>query len=177
MKSLLNPGATQADIDELEQMIGKKLPADFVEFYMIRDGQEEGEERLAMIQGQYLLPVKWITRAWNSKKEIMDQMSREGEYNDITSDPEDGIKNDWWNPYWIPFTYDGSGNNICIDLDPAPGGDYGQVISWFHDSGFRELYASSFEDYIDFYLAGLKRGNYVFIKGVGLNDREFGEEY
>lgn len=175
MLSLLHTGVEQNDIDELEKVIGKKLPADFVESYLIHNGQEEGEERLTLIQGQYLLPVKWIIKGWKTRKEIMEQILRETGDNQVTSDPEDGIKDDWWNPFWIPFTYDGSGNNICIDLDPAPGGTYGQVITWYHDSGYRELYADSFEDYLDFYIAGLERGKYVFIKDVGLNDKEFSE--
>jgi molybdopterin molybdotransferase len=49
---------------------------------------------------------------------------------DYTSEPEGSILGDeWWRLAWIPFCGDGGGNHLCVDLDPAPGGTAGQVIT------------------------------------------------
>jgi cell wall assembly regulator SMI1 len=96
----------------------------------------------------------------------------DGIFDDNISDPEDGVKNDWWNPLWVPFTFDGSGNHTCIDLDPAPNGSVGQVIRMWHDAPCGELYASSFTEYISNYILGIETGKYVYAKGWGLVDKE-----
>jgi molybdopterin molybdotransferase len=57
------------------------------------------------------------------------------------------VRSDWWNPCWIPFTHDGGGNHLCLDLDPAAGGAGGQVITLWHDGGARALAGSSFGEW------------------------------
>jgi cell wall assembly regulator SMI1 len=57
------------------------------------------------------------------------------------------VRDDWWNPRWIPFTHDGGGNHLCLDLDPAEGGAVGQVISMWHDSGERAVQGHSFGEW------------------------------
>src|ERR1051325_4380886 len=84
----------------------------------------------------------------------------------------DGIKDDWWNSFWIPFTHDGAGNHICIDLDPTPNGKYGQIIRMWPDSPDRELYASSFSEYISNYISDLEKDEVVYAKNWGLVEKD-----
>lgn len=42
--ALLNPGATQEDIHKLETIVGRKLPADFIAFYQVYNGQDENKD-------------------------------------------------------------------------------------------------------------------------------------
>ncbi len=166
--SHINPGATQAEIDKLEKLINKKLPEDFVNFYRIHNGQDEKKGREALIDSEELMPIDGIIGQWQCWKSLLD----DGTFEDATSDPDDGVKNDWWNPLWIPFTFDGSGNHICIDLDPATNGNVGQVMRMWHDSAYRDLYATSFSTYISTYITGLENGKYIYAKGWGLVDKD-----
>ncbi len=166
--TLLNPGATQDDITKLELVIGKKLPADFVQFYLLCNGQDEQKGVQGLIDSEELLSINSIIDQWHAWKELLDNRIFEDEDGPFTSKPDSGVKNDWWNPFWIPFTHDGSGNHICIDLDPAPGGHFGQVIRMWHDSAERELYAGSFSDYFGNYVAGVDAGEFVCVEKWGL---------
>ena len=68
----------------------------------------------------------------------------------IACEPEGPIKPDeWWRLGWIPFCGDGGGNHLCVDVDPARGGNPGQVISMWHDDGARALIARSLTDFIE----------------------------
>ncbi|WP_156441033.1 SMI1/KNR4 family protein [Burkholderia sp. ABCPW 14] len=51
----------------------------------------------------------------------------------MTSETDQVIKDDWYNLKWIPFTHDGSGIRLCLNLDPAEGGTLGQVVRIWHD--------------------------------------------
>lgn len=170
---VLNDGAVQADIDRLEALINKKLPEDFVQFYKIRNGQDEEKGREGLIDAEEWMSIKGIICQWECWKGLLDDRV----FEDSTSEPDEGVKNDWWNPLWIAFTYDGSGNHICIDLDPAPGGTVGQVMRMWHDAGDRPVYARSFTEYMCNYITGLETGEYVYAKDWGLvhKDSPFNE--
>lgn len=90
----------------------------------------------------------------------------------ITSDPDPGIKNDWWNPKWIPITADGCGDNFCIDMDPAEAGRAGQIISMWHDAGWREIKSNSFENWIIQYASDPKSGKYIYEEQLGVWEKE-----
>jgi cell wall assembly regulator SMI1 len=91
----LNEGATQADIDKLETIIHKKLPVDFVDFYKIHNGQDYTTE--ALIKAELLLSVNGVIDQWQCWESLLDQFEKYGN----TSDPDKGIKNNWWNSLWI----------------------------------------------------------------------------
>jgi cell wall assembly regulator SMI1 len=117
-----------------------------------------------------LLSIDEIIRQWEKWDSLLEQFHDEdGPY---TSDPDEGVKNSWWNPLWVPFTHDGSGNHICIDLDPDTKGTWGQVIQMWHDSGYRQLYANSFTAWLDDYIKGLETGKFVYAKDWGLVDKD-----
>ncbi len=166
----LNPGATQEDIERLEDCIGMTLPADFVEFYKIHNGQVEGSE--GFIDSEELMDIDDIIGGSNFWKGLLDSRTFEDDGRQFTSDPDDGVKNNWWNPLWVPFTHDYSGDHICLDLDPTPYGNFGQVIQMRHDSGYRDLYASTFTKWFENYVTGLENGKYVYAKDWGLVDKD-----
>jgi cell wall assembly regulator SMI1 len=169
---LLNPGASQADIDKLETLIGKKLPDDFIEFYKIHNGQQQiGCD--GIIDSEFLLSIDDIINQWECWQSLLEsgQFQDAGEF--MTSEPDKGIKNDWWNSLWVPFTYNNSGDHICIDLDPTSDGNFGQVMHMWHDSGNRDLYANSFTEWISNYIIGLEIGKYVYEEGLGVASAEY----
>ena len=95
-----------------------------------------------------MLSFNRIIDEWRVWKDLLDSKAFEDTSGPYTSLPENGIKNNWWNPLWIPITYDGSGNHYCLDLDPEKDGSYGQIIRMWHDDPQRSIEASSFKEWI-----------------------------
>lgn len=161
LTSELNPPASKEKIDNLEKIIGVKLPQEFVEFLMIHNGQNRDSEGL--INTEEFLSTERIIEEWNVWKELLDK----GDFNDSESEPYRGIKKDWWNSKWIPITYDGHGNHYCIDLAPTSNGTSGQIIRMWHDSPERGLIAESFLDWVNKYVKDLEKGQYVYSEDWG----------
>lgn len=162
----LNEGVTDKKIASVEKTIGKALPEDFKQFYKVHNGEIENGQGILL--GEEFLSVERIIEEWNIWKDLLDNKEFIEDGVAIESEPDAGIKNNWWNPFWIPFTYDGSGNNICIDLDPSQDGNYGQIIRMWHDDATRELLANNFTEWIRAYTDDLEKGNYVFSDDYGV---------
>ncbi|MEM6300080.1 MAG: SMI1/KNR4 family protein [Bacteroidota bacterium] len=157
----LNAPVSEAEVVKLEQVIDGNLPKEYIEFLRIHNGQKYDSEGL--IDTEELLSTERIIEEWSVWKELLD----EDDFNDSQSEPDKGIKSDWWNPKWIPITYDGNGNHYCIDLDPSESGTSGQIIRMWHDSAERELIASSFKEWISDYVNNLEDGQYVYSEDWG----------
>lgn len=134
----LNPPANDADIKLLEQKLGIQLPADFVECLNVHNGQRGKADWL--FSGSEFLSSQRILDEWTTWKNLFGS----GEFDDAVADPEFGIQPFWWCSKWIPFTYNGAGDHLCLDLAPASGGTAGQVITLWHDDGTRKKKADSF---------------------------------
>ncbi len=152
----LQPGASDQEIVQLEQQLGVTLPEDYKTFLQICDGQSDESE--AGFYGGELLSVQSVESKWDRRKKQLDSNAFEG----ISSEPDQGIRADWWNPHWIPFTYDEGGNHLCLDLEPADGGTNGQVITWWHDTSDREVRFPSFTVWLERVLNGVETGEIVF---------------
>jgi len=163
----LNPGVTDKKIQSIEKIIGKTFPEDFKSFYKIHNG--ENSHGYGIMKGEEFLSMERILEEWNVWKELLDTNSFTNDEDDIfVSDPDTGIKNNWWNTHWIPFTYDGSGNHICIDLDPSDEGNYGQIIRMWHDDSTRELLANSFTEWINEFADQIINQEYIFSDDYGV---------
>lgn len=134
----LAPPATDTEIILLEQALGIQLPADFVACLKIHNGQHGNSHGL--FDDAEFLSTSRILQEWQIWKGLLDS----GDFDDAESHPESGIRPLWWSPGWIPFTYNGAGDHLCLDLDPAGEGTRGQIITLWHDDGAREKQADSF---------------------------------
>ncbi len=134
----LNHPATDAEIRELEQKLGVTLPADFVACLKVHNGQKGGADWL--FSGSEFLSSRRILDEWVIWKDLLDG----GDFDGAEAESGAGIQPVWWSPKWIPFTYNGAGDQLCLDLDPATGGRSGQVITLWHDDGARKKKADSF---------------------------------
>jgi cell wall assembly regulator SMI1 len=153
----LNPGATEEELALLSETVTAALPEDFQAFYRIHNGQSEMADYL--IDGEELLSTARIIAEWTVWNEGISNGQIAGK-----SKPDEGIRDHWWNPLWIPVTYDGSGNHYCLDLDPAEGGQWGQIIRMWHDDPRRELIAPSFGEWMEQYVTATEAGEYVFLE-------------
>ena len=152
----LNPGATDAELAELSSTIGVELPADFLAFYRIHNGQRSGGSNL--FDGEELLSTDRMLDEWG----VWHKLLVSGDFAGSYSEPPAGVRNDWWSPGWLPLTYDGAGNHWCLDVAPAAGGTYGQIIRMWHDDTERPLAATSFREWLTRYVIELEAGAYAF---------------
>jgi cell wall assembly regulator SMI1 len=106
-----------------------------------------------------------ILDEWSVWKDLLDDGTFTEDGNVFTAEPDDGIKSNWWNPAWIPFTYNGAGDHLCLDLDPADGGAYAQIIRMWHDGVERTLENTSFTEWLTTYTEDLEQGRYSFEEG------------
>ncbi len=153
--------ASDKEIEELERIIEIRLPEYVRAFYQLCNGQEIGGTGLTEM-GE-ILPISVIISKWKKWKLLLDS----GKLRDIKSEPDKGIKNDWYNKKWIPFTYNGSSDHFCIDMDPDEEGNIGQIITMWHDEPERKLIASSFERWIIDYIDDLKSEKFYFDVELG----------
>ena len=164
--TILQPGASFEAVASLERLVNATLPTSFKAFYSVHNGQSKA--RTGLVDADQLLGVADIITQWHHWKDLLDSETFTYNEEPILSAPDTGIKNDWWNPLWIPITSDGFGNHLCIDLDPGPEGQVGQIITLWHDDAHRAIVAPSFEEWIKEYLNALEKGDYIFVKKWGI---------
>jgi len=151
----LNPGATDAEIADAEAHLGVTFPDDLRELYRLHNGQSDDAPKL-LLYCEWLR-LQFVRDEWNNWNGTGIE--------DYVGEPQAGVKPHFWSNRWIPFTYDGSGNHHCIDLDPPEGGAVGQVIMFWHDDPARELVAPSLTAWIHQLADGLESGKMIYATG------------
>jgi cell wall assembly regulator SMI1 len=168
MIETLKNAASEKDFEKIESFLGNELPMAFKEFYSIHNGQVW--THLTLFDGDRLLSLAEILEEWNTWNAVMPEIdinTRNQFGQPATSLPDAGIKADWWNSSWIPFTSNGCGDSFCIDLSPTSEGTNGQIIRMWHDDPARELIASSFKEWIETYVTDLEKGVYESSNSIG----------
>lgn len=161
-----NAGASDADFAALEALIGASLPEDFKSLYRSYNGQTD--EAGYLFDAEEWLSLERIADEWQIWKDLYDDGTFAENGEDQGSEPDDpAIEVVWWSPMWIPFTYDGSGNHLCVDLAPTESGTVGQVVRMWHDDSERSLEAKSFGAWIEQYVTALEAGEYVYSEEYG----------
>jgi cell wall assembly regulator SMI1 len=156
VENWLNVGATEQQLRAAEEAMGVQLPDEVKEFYRIHNGQSRGSHDFW--QGGELLSLERVVEEWKIWKGLLDG----GDFDDAKGVPEGPIKADWWNPSWIPLTSNGGGDHHCLDLDPAEGGNVGQVIDFWHDWESRTLAAPSFMAWFEAFVVSCETGELVW---------------
>ncbi len=164
----LNPPASQQQIIHAEATLGIKFPTEVLSTFRIHNGQRYDSPWL--FEGWEFLSLERVVDEWQIWKGLVDC----GDFNDMRSESSDLTVQDWWNPLWIPLTYDGCGNHDSLDLNPGPNGRRGQIIKMWHDDSERPLVAPSYAEWIAGFAADLERGRCPF--GDKYNDDVMGDE-
>lgn len=147
------PGATQEEFQEAEAALGVRLPEDLRSAFALRNpfwlplrGEMQTIQEVVDLWNLYC--GVWTTDAWGSR-----------------SIPTGPVRPDWWNPRWIPIAFFPQGNCYFVDLDPAPGGQIGQIV--FYDCGDpriklidpkTEVVAACFRHWVEKLATDLERG-------------------
>jgi len=137
--------------------LGVDLPKDFIDVLRIHNGQKG--ESAWLFDSQEFLSTHRIIEEFNIWKNLLNN-----ELKGKLSTADEGVKNDWYNINWIPFTTDGCGNHYCIDLSPSPTGKKGQVITLWYESSERELVSESFTQWFEEYIEELFTGELIYSK-------------
>lgn len=149
----LNDGAKREDISELEKAIGAPIPELYKKLLMWKNGQAD-DSSLAL-QGMYLYMS--CSNIISTIEMMRDLRENDESFDDAT-----------WNTLWLPFLDNGSGDNICIDLNGSFGGKPGQIIEYIHDDYRRAILYPSFEAWLTTFVEALeaelyKEDEYLFV--------------
>ena len=153
----LNPPATDYEIEELTKILGVELPNDFLDVLKIHNGQKG--ESAWLFDSQEFLSTHRIIEEFNTWKNLLNTQLQ-----GKSSTPDEGVKNDWWNTNWIPFTSDGCGDHYCLDLSPTASGIKGQIITLWYELDEREIVSQSFSLWFKEYVELLNSGELIYSK-------------
>jgi cell wall assembly regulator SMI1 len=160
----LEPPADRAELAEAETRLAMRFPTVLRAFYALQNGTTPFAVFPALDADQSAfgpLPLDEIQFL-----EVDDEDDAPSE-EDFEVDP--GVRREFWNPGWLPFAAAGDrGDYLMLDLAPARGGRFGQVIEWRHDTNERRLAAASLEALLADVADGMEAGKYVYSRELGV---------
>jgi cell wall assembly regulator SMI1 len=154
--SHLHPPATPAALAAAEKEIGFALPGDLRALYLKADGQKDSFEIRDPSPGTLVMPFFGAYDFVPLERALAEYRTWQGVYEDrgddfntlVTVRGNDPVHREYWRPGWFPFAIDGGGNAYAVDLSPAPGGQYGQVILIGPDEDERRVLAPSLGEFL-----------------------------
>lgn len=160
----LQAGAFDTEIEELETRLSIQLPEDVKASYRIHNGQSD--VGYPFLYGYEFISLEDIYGQWEIEREV-DTQIREIYGNNYPSEinsqlRENEVRNESWNPRWIPLATNGAGDHYCLDLAPTEKGNLGQIISVARENDTRPLLAPSFQVWLEQFANALEVGEYVF---------------
>jgi cell wall assembly regulator SMI1 len=160
----LRPGASEEAIRTAEAEMGVTLPDDVKAAYRIHDGQGTAEDSPISWPPGFLYGWEWysvegIVDQWRSMKDFVEGGS--GIPAEWRKEPTGPVRDDWYHLAWIPLTGNMSGDYHCSDLAPAPGGDVGQIIPWWHNDVSCPILTRTFTEWLERFADQLEAGLWV----------------
>ncbi|AUZ04603.1 SMI1/KNR4 family protein [Vitreoscilla sp. C1] len=163
----LNDGATEAQLVQVQADLNVVFPDDLQQWYRLFDGQSPNSEHV--FNGAAWLSLSRMQALWQHMQTRVTEMSHE----DIALSADDEVQALWWHDAWLPFSDDGQGNYVCVDLAPSADGVMGQIIRVRFDNMVRSLEATSLEAWLDAHIEALEESDYVYsAKHGGIMDAE-----
>ena len=163
----LNPGASEAELMGLAAAVGRPLPADYQQLYRWHNGlNEEADNWGSLWYGMSLLPLA----------EVLDAFQYQA-LQTLTSPLRQAAPTlkaaVMQNPWWLRLGFDGSHGWLCVDLDPAPTGTYGQVIYVYETQEIAFRVADSVAELLATFAHDLEQGLYQLDEGALEDGNEF----
>ena len=148
----LRPGVSDEAIARAEARIGMALPDAVRSVYRAHDGGsflDFVEAEMLDLDGVVTHHVMMNDIGWGKVPELPN-----------LGIPHGPVKPMWWNPRWLPFV--GTGQYLCIDLDPASGGAVGQVIEYLKSAERRTVLFPSIIAWLEHWASRLESGKLYF---------------
>jgi cell wall assembly regulator SMI1 len=160
----LNSGCSFGQLNILENEIGLNLPQSFKDFYLIHNGQND-EDYFGLFYGVSLLPLYKILEEMRIWKGIIDEYGEAGmkenfDYGQVSFMPNK-VKAKYASKKWMPFAIIFDNCYLGLDFEPEIDGSTGQVINFGREEEHKAVLAGSFEEFIDWFIQELERGNYL----------------
>ena len=163
----LNKGVSERQIADFENEMGITLPTAVKQLYQNFNGQKEGENDVFFLDGLRFIPLEEIKR---TQQHWLEQLESVPNWQSLHFDKEEAIdmcwygvlKNQFYNPKWIPFLSNGA-RFMFIDLDPDKEGVVGQiaeidlVLDSIQDS-FMDLECDSIDEWLEFLTDDIEKG-------------------
>jgi cell wall assembly regulator SMI1 len=148
----LAPGASEAEITAAEAAVKCAFPADLRHLLKVHNGSNEYQ----VLPGWELFSTVRIADEWAVWADLYHEQFKPDGYD---CEPSGPIRSDeWWRLKWIPFTGDGGGNHLCVDMEPLAKGAVGQVITMWHDAPNRDVAAPSITELLELIAADFEAG-------------------
>jgi cell wall assembly regulator SMI1 len=160
----LRPGASDEALAALGQRLGFELPGELREHLEVHDGQDLAAD-CGLLNGWIFLSCDRIERSHR----IVTTLLKNGDFRKNQAMSKDGlVKPVWWSERWIPFLEGPRGDMMCVDMDPAEGGEPGQIITFWKAEGDRKVRARDLESLLEQFAADLRGGKYAVDEDGGL---------
>jgi cell wall assembly regulator SMI1 len=163
-RKVLPAGASEADLRALENGLQSRFPDELRESYLIHNGSANH----SIFLNYYLMSVDQILQITLMNRAAL----QEGVYDRWPIHPSKLIKPVRWSSGWITILDDGTGNHVCLDLDPAANGTYGQIITVEKIEGPLHVLGNSFRSWVTTLAADLEAGKYALSPGGDILARE-----
>lgn len=147
--------ATENELNDLEETIGKRLPSDFKALYLWHNGLDDQDNFGSLFYGMDFFPVSRIIEEYLYKKENYASENIALQKADKEIDPAN-----MYNAEWMKFGFDGSHTSLLLDLAPSSQGNNGQII--FLDDEYETgiLVASSTQELVKMFKNDLENNLY-----------------
>lgn len=154
IKDNLEPGAGDDAIAAAEATLGVRLPDEYRASVRIHDGM-----RTYLMDGWQLSSLASAVERWKLFQSfVADGTLALGEVERVRA--RGPVRQQQWNPRWIPIADNGGGDDHLLDLDPAPGGAVGQVLYGTRESTSVAVIAPGFGAYLAGFADDLETGRY-----------------
>jgi cell wall assembly regulator SMI1 len=138
------PQELQALSALVKQHTGKDLPPDYVELYKISNGGISAYRHLKLLDHDEFIPIHEVIAEYKQRLAFIKR-----DWAGQKSKCYAGVQGEnWWEPWWVPFSASGSGDGYCVDVNPGSGGTFGQVVDWGHDFNDRGTRAPSLAAFV-----------------------------
>lgn len=163
----MHEGARESELAGLEKALGKPLPEDYQALYRWHNGLAEDADNFgSLFYGMSFIPLAEVGAVVRSRLQNPDKIPLVHAQAPVKTD-------DRLNPYWLQLGFDGSHTYLCVDLDPAPAGRYGQVIFVDEESEAAFRVADSVEALLTQFADDLEQGRYTLEPDALADGHEF----
>ncbi|MDJ0938191.1 MAG: SMI1/KNR4 family protein [Woeseiaceae bacterium] len=173
----LNPGASEDEIDALEEAFGHALPKPYRDSLATHNGEHDGWPcRVFADMGDYLdtagtvenwqmlLQITARERRKFNEAELAEQLAED------LIDVEGPVRPLPWSPHWLPILVCNGDVYWALDYEPAEGGQPGQVIRMDPECGSWSVVAPDFETFFREYVEALEAGEYEVQDGLATKE-------
>ena len=130
--------ALEADLAALAAALGRPLPADYLALQ-----RAPGAVPGPFGAHEWLRPAAALAQ-WRLNEELHGSGTLRAR--PVAADA--GVRALVWHPGWLPLTHDGAGTLAVLDLDPAEGGQPGQIVLADAEGGRRRRLGTSLADWL-----------------------------